>query len=159
MLMTADDLARQKVIFALAVYPRLTMSMMQIAVGPHVVRDMWRPALMKLVGEGTVRHVEKEVVTPQGQFRIFKYYELAKPDEHSLDSLRILYLRAAHQETTDESEPSDELLNASTGVGPVIDHQTEEEGGIVNEYDNSYSKCFELNNALDNLGGVSGVDD
>lgn len=115
------DLLAEKLIFSLAVYPRLTSSMLQIAVGMHVSQRLWRPVLQKLVQQGTVKHIEQEVVTPVGQYRNFKFYELANPTDYTLDRLRQKYLH--HQKPLvvgDEISPPVE-----DGLPLIIEHLVE----------------------------------
>ena len=45
---------RNKLIHTLQIYPVVSPSMLQTALGPHIPANRWRPVMEELVAEGTI---------------------------------------------------------------------------------------------------------
>jgi hypothetical protein len=52
---TTMDLVQQRILHVLSIYPRLSMSMLQIGIGTGFPPAIWHPALDALLDEGRVR--------------------------------------------------------------------------------------------------------
>lgn len=51
---TTMDLVQQKILHVLSIYPRLSMSMLQIGIGTGIPPAIWHPALDTLIAENRV---------------------------------------------------------------------------------------------------------
>lgn len=61
----------EKILFMLGIYPIMTHTMLQIALGTDNRSSTWRPILNKLVDEGKVIIDEIPRKTPKGQHRSY----------------------------------------------------------------------------------------
>ena len=74
---TSEQDIEEKIKFILGIYPILTHTMMQIAIGTGVPPRTWRPVLNKMVDSGTVVVDEVARLTPKGQHRSYTRLYLA----------------------------------------------------------------------------------
>jgi hypothetical protein len=79
-LVTGEDLIlREKMMFLLTIYPRLTPTMLHVGIGPQVRPQTWRPIMEALIREGKIKRTGISVHTPKGQYRTYTTLELSKP--------------------------------------------------------------------------------
>jgi hypothetical protein len=79
-IVTPDDLLlREKMMFLLTIYPKLTPTMLHVGIGPHVRPQMWRPVMEALIRERKVKRTGVSVYTPKGQYRTYTILELNTP--------------------------------------------------------------------------------
>lgn len=70
---------KEKLVFTLTVFPRLTSSQLQVGIGPHIQPRIWRPVLEELIADGTVIREDLGITTPIGQYRTLTVLSLANP--------------------------------------------------------------------------------
>jgi len=75
----SDSALGEKIVFTLTLFPRLTPTMLQVGIGPHVPPRRWRPILERLVTEGKISREERGVTTPIGQYRTVTILSLSEP--------------------------------------------------------------------------------
>jgi hypothetical protein len=79
-LVTGEDLIlREKMMFLLTIYPKLTPTMLHVGIGPQVRPQTWRPVMEALIREGKIKRTGTSVYTPKGQFRTYTILELCTP--------------------------------------------------------------------------------
>lgn len=69
-------LTRARIIHALEVFPFLSSSMLQVALGTSTSVLVWRPMLMVLEAEGVVTKTEIKAQTPMGRNLVYNVYHL-----------------------------------------------------------------------------------
>ena len=67
---------RDKIIHILTVYPRISVSMMQIGVGTSLAPTIWKPVLEQLIREGVIIRDSKSYNTPAGREQIYTILSL-----------------------------------------------------------------------------------
>jgi hypothetical protein len=60
--LTGDELIEYKILCTLVLYPRVSPSMMQCALGANTAPRYWRPILNRMVDEGKVLRLQRSVV-------------------------------------------------------------------------------------------------
>jgi hypothetical protein len=74
-----DNMLREKMIFLLTLYPKLTPTMLHVGIGPQVRPQIWRPVMENLITEGVVKKDHLSLTTPKGQFRTYTVLSLTTP--------------------------------------------------------------------------------
>jgi hypothetical protein len=74
-----DFLLREKMLFLLTIYPKLTPTMLHVGIGPQVRPQTWRPVLEALIREKKIKKEYLSVTTPKGQYRTYTVLSLASP--------------------------------------------------------------------------------
>jgi hypothetical protein len=80
----------ERIIQILVVYPKLSPTMLQMAMGPTVPASCWRPVLQRLIDEGVIHaynmqpsfNVESKV--QHKRTRAYPILELSNPDKHTI---------------------------------------------------------------------------
>jgi len=78
-LLSPEESLNEKIVFTLTMFPKLTPSMLQVGVGPHIPPRKWRPLVEKLILDGTIKRSELGVTTPIGQYRTYTVLSLTNP--------------------------------------------------------------------------------
>jgi hypothetical protein len=73
-----DSLLRKRMITTLLIYPRISPSMMQVAIGPHHKPYMWRPVLESLIKEGVIERLQESRQSERGRWRTLIILQLSK---------------------------------------------------------------------------------
>ena len=73
----ATTLIRAKILHALEVFPFISSSMINTAIGTSTLTSLWRPVLMALEAEGLVTKSEITCATPVGRNQCYTVYHLA----------------------------------------------------------------------------------
>jgi hypothetical protein len=71
------EVLRNKILFALTIYPFLQRSMLHQVVGTSVSRRLWDPILESLIEEGLISKTTLAAKTPLARNQTFKVYHLA----------------------------------------------------------------------------------
>ncbi len=64
---TTDDWIASRICHILKIYPKLSMSMLQIGVGTSLSSKLWRPILERLIAEGIVDRRQVSATNPDGR--------------------------------------------------------------------------------------------
>ena len=67
---------RQKILHVLSIFPALSPSGIQVAIGPYTQSVKWRPVLRQLVDENHVLQDEVSLEAPDGRVRTYTRYYL-----------------------------------------------------------------------------------
>ena len=70
-----SDMIRDKILYTLQIYPKLSPSMLQVGIGTSVSSKIWRPILNELISNGTVREYSER--SPRNQSH--RILELVQP--------------------------------------------------------------------------------
>lgn len=63
----SDRTIREKITHILSIYPKISVSMLQIGVGTSLMPSLWKPILNQMVKEGIIREVREMHMTPAGR--------------------------------------------------------------------------------------------
>lgn len=75
-----DDYVEKKILFALTIYPMISPSMLQVAIGTSIPPFVWRrKVLTRLLEEKKVIHADIKVVSPDGVERTYQRLTLPPP--------------------------------------------------------------------------------
>lgn len=66
----------ERIKHVLSIYPRLSMSMIQVGIGTALTPKLWHPVLDKLKEAGEVVEVEVQATTPTGRIQVYKVLSL-----------------------------------------------------------------------------------
>jgi len=105
---TEDELTRQRIINTLEIYPKVSPSMLQAAIGPHNKPQFWRPILESLIEEGIVTRDQKSHRSERGRYRILIIISLSED-----------YLAAKAELEAEQAEQA--RAQAPSGPAPVKD--------------------------------------
>lgn len=78
---TSEEFLKQKILFILGIYPRLSHSMLQIGMGTGLPALLWRPSLDALIAQGVVKSENVQLTTPSGRAQTYKVLSLADSPE------------------------------------------------------------------------------
>lgn len=67
----AEDLIRERILFVFSVYPAISRSMLQSAVGSSLAPAVWSPVLQKLLDRGVLEQKTTFKTTPSGRSQSF----------------------------------------------------------------------------------------
>lgn len=70
------DYVRQRIIHVLRIYPKISMSMLQVGIGTAITPKFWRPVLADMEKEGTVSVNTVSSVTPSGRDQSYRIVSL-----------------------------------------------------------------------------------
>lgn len=59
-----EQTIRDKIVHVLSIYPRISVSMLQIGVGTSLMPGLWKPILQRMIQEGQVLEERKMYRTP-----------------------------------------------------------------------------------------------
>ena len=68
---------REKIIHLLKVYPIISPTMLQAALGAYVKPIKWRPVLVELIADGTVVEENESIMTPFKRYNSYTKLRLA----------------------------------------------------------------------------------
>jgi hypothetical protein len=75
-----EDFIVKKILHTLSIYPGISMTMLQVGVGPSIPPAIWKPILNDLKGKGRVEETSETVESPTGRMILCKHLRL-KPQE------------------------------------------------------------------------------
>lgn len=73
-----EKLIRDKIRHTLSVYPRISMSMLQIGMGTSLSASIWKPVLRGMIEAGEVVEEQLSAVTPSNRAVTYTILSLAK---------------------------------------------------------------------------------
>jgi len=73
---------REKILHLLSIYPKMSPTMLQGALGPQTKPIHWKPILEQLIEEGVITLEHDNVMTPAQRFNTYKILSLTSPKEH-----------------------------------------------------------------------------
>ena len=80
----ADEVIRQRIIYCLRIYPRVSMSMLQVGIGTSVPPKEWKRVLAKMTFDNEVGVVTETHLTPTGRVNTHNVICLDKTFQKSL---------------------------------------------------------------------------
>jgi hypothetical protein len=85
---TSDKAIRERIVFALSIYPVVSSSMLQVGIGTSLPPDLWRPNFEYLKRVGIVVERTETIETPTGRMNQFTKISLAIPVKEAIEKLR-----------------------------------------------------------------------
>jgi hypothetical protein len=73
-----SDLIRDKILHTLKIYPRLSMSMLQVGIGTAISSKIWHPIFMQLKTEGRVKVEHTSARSPAGRDQTYQVISLVE---------------------------------------------------------------------------------
>lgn len=73
-----QDFVREKIRHVLLIYPKLSMSMLQVGIGTGVPPRFWHPILEQMKKEGLVIVETRSLAAPNGRDQIYKIVQLTQ---------------------------------------------------------------------------------
>ncbi len=74
---TQVDIAK-RIKHILNIYPKLSMSMLQVGIGTSMPPTLWKPTLMKLIEGGHISHGSVTSMSPTGRMGVHTVIELTE---------------------------------------------------------------------------------
>jgi hypothetical protein len=72
---------RERIEYALGIWPKLSKSMLQVGIGTSISPDMWHPVFDKMVEDGVIIVTDRPGVNPKGRKLTHEVIQLARqPD-------------------------------------------------------------------------------
>jgi len=72
----AESMIRKRIMHTLAIFPRLSHSMLQIGIGTGFPPALWHPVLEALIGSGEVRRFQVKALNPvSGREQVYTILE------------------------------------------------------------------------------------
>lgn len=81
-----DSLLRKRIITILIIYPRISPSMLQVAIGPIVKPGVWRPILEDLIRIGTIDRLQESRQSERGRWKTIIILQLSETAKSIIDS-------------------------------------------------------------------------
>jgi hypothetical protein len=72
---------REMILHILQIYPVISPTMLQNALGPWLKAALWRPVLDELIEEGLIVMTTETKITPRGRYNAYKKLSLAEQPE------------------------------------------------------------------------------
>jgi len=72
------DFVREKIRHVLLIYPKLSMSMLQVGIGTGVPPRFWHPVLEDMKKEGLITVETRSLSAPNGRDQIYKIVQLSQ---------------------------------------------------------------------------------
>lgn len=72
----AKEDIEKRIHLILSVYPKVSPSMLQVALGTSLPPAVWRPVLEKMITQGTVVRGSVAATTPHGRYQTYRTLEL-----------------------------------------------------------------------------------
>lgn len=86
--MTAEEMISLRILHTLSIYPKLSMSMLQIGVGTGFPPMLWHPVLEDLVTSGKVTKTQMQATHPvSGRDQTYTVIELTPPPSSDLTAV------------------------------------------------------------------------
>lgn len=77
------DLIRSKILHVLRIYPKVSMSMLQVGIGTAISPKMWHPIFQSLKKEGKIKEETVAAQGPTGRDQSFTIISLQTDPVHS----------------------------------------------------------------------------
>lgn len=71
-----QEMVKAKILHTLHIYPKLSMTMLQVGIGTGISPDIWHPVLEQLIVGGTVDKRQITAKTPKGRDQVYTIVEL-----------------------------------------------------------------------------------
>lgn len=69
---------RERIVHTLRIFPKVSLSMLQVAIGTSLPPKMWHPVLDALLLEGVVEKKQQTWATPSGRNQVYTILSLAR---------------------------------------------------------------------------------
>ena len=66
-----EDWIEQRILHVLKIYPKLSMSMLQVGVGTSLAPKVWKPILLKMVENEVLNMKQVSAMTPDGRTQTY----------------------------------------------------------------------------------------
>lgn len=73
----AEKTIRERIVHILTVYPKISVSMLQIGVGTSLAPRLWKPVLEQLITEGIVVREQLNYTSPTGREQLYTSLKLS----------------------------------------------------------------------------------
>lgn len=70
------NLIRNRILHVLSIYPKLSMSMIQVAIGTGLAPALWHPVIEELIEEEVVDKTQIAADTPTGRVQVYTILQL-----------------------------------------------------------------------------------
>lgn len=70
-------LVRDRIIHTLLIYPKLSLTMIQMGIGTSIAPALWKPILAAMQDEGIIKLTNCNYSTPSGRWQAYRVYSLA----------------------------------------------------------------------------------
>lgn len=64
---TTDDIIRERILYVLSIWPKISPTMLQVGIGTALSPKMWRPIFEKLITEGKIQQTVSSSKSPAGR--------------------------------------------------------------------------------------------
>lgn len=71
-----EQTIRDKIVHILSIYPKLSHSMLQVGIGTSMPPGIWKPVLLKMIGEGIIENTSRSTSTPTGRVQAYTILSL-----------------------------------------------------------------------------------
>ena len=72
---------RAKIIHVLSIYPKISISMLQVGMGTSLMPALWKPVLNQMIADKTVIQDRKTFLTPTERQQGYTILSLGNPDD------------------------------------------------------------------------------
>lgn len=72
-----ETVVRERIRHVLAIYPRVSRSMLQVGIGTSMPPVLWKPVLDKMIEDGEVTSQNTSYATPAGRHNSYEILQLA----------------------------------------------------------------------------------
>lgn len=76
-----EQIIRDKIAHVLSIWPKLSMSMLQVGIGTALSPKMWHPVLAKMIDEGVVIKQDVGASGPTGRYQNYVVIRLSSTPE------------------------------------------------------------------------------
>lgn len=73
-----SEVIRKKIVHILGIYPKLSMSMLQVGIGTGLAPPLWHPVLDNLLLDGVVEKKQFTIQSPSGRNQVYTILSLAQ---------------------------------------------------------------------------------
>lgn len=71
---------RGRIVHVLSIYPRISVSMLQIGVGTSMPPTIWKPVMLEMIKEGIIKEERVAMSTPSGRQQVYTVLSLNHQD-------------------------------------------------------------------------------
>ena len=83
------DPLEARILEIFSVYPRISPTMLQSALGPSLSPELWRPILERLIREDLIDHTAELPPVGSKRTRAYTVLELRKTDRKTLEAIKV----------------------------------------------------------------------
>lgn len=75
-----QNIMREKILHTLRIFPKISLSMLQVGIGTSLAPVLWHPELDKLIEEGIVKRSTVQAQSPMNRQQVYTVLSLANVD-------------------------------------------------------------------------------